>query len=247
MSEIDYFIGDKDLLPIESHKHFVEKVGILNRGYLAFTPPDQSPNVSFNADMFNANEHTIYCSFNNPRKITSETLVCWKEILELDKSSKLVLKGHAYSDIGFKSEFMNLLSSYKFDLEQVIILSHTKTISDHLNTYNGVHCSLDTIGFTGGTTTCEALWMGVPVVTLPGIEMKTRISTSCIISAGCQEMIAANKDEYIRIAHETGLSYKRNPAQKMQLHEKVKHSDLLDGDSLAEALLEFAKGAVSDR
>ena len=70
--------------------------------------------------------------------------------------------------------------------------------------------------------------------------MKTRISTSCIISAGCQELVATGKDDYIRIAHETGLSFKRNPNKKIQLHEKVKYSELLDGDSLAKAMLTFA-------
>ena len=90
----------------------------------------------------------------------------------------------------------------------------------------------------------DALWMGVPVITLPGIEMKTRISLSSIMSAGCPEFVATSDEEYVNIARQIGLKFRKEPELKYHLHCKVKDSKLLDSDDLAKSMVEFFKNAI---
>ena len=247
VNEIDYFIGDRQLLPEESHKFFTEKLAILDRGYLAYTPPANCPPVRFKKDLFEGDSRILYGSFNNPRKINKQTQKIWAKVLSADKSARIVFKSSYYEDEGFKKGFMASLISYGIEEYQMIFLPGIPDQSKHLDIYNGIHVSLDTVGFTGGTTTCDALWMGVPIITLPGIEMKTRISSSIIHSAGCSEFIATNALDYVQIAQKTAIEFKNDPNLKIKLHQKVKNSDLCDASGLAQSMVNLFKHGANKK
>lgn len=179
-----------------------------------------------------------FASFNNPTKITTGTLRLWQRVLNAVPGSVLALKGKGFADPRCRAEFEKRFAAAGLDLARLHLLPHASSQQAHLDAYANVDVALDTPHYNGTTTTCEALWMGVPVVTLSGRTHASRVGAALLHAAACPEWIAQHEDDYIRIA----ASLSSNPVAlstlRANLRERITGSPLGDAPAFASSFAE---------
>jgi predicted O-linked N-acetylglucosamine transferase (SPINDLY family) len=177
-------------------------------------------------------EPVTFGSFNALSKASASTLRLWRDVLAATPRSRLLIKSSGMDPAYWKCR----LTEAAIDLERVELRSTTPGIPDHLACYAQVDVALDTFPYNGATTTCEALWMGVPVVTLAGDRHVARVGASLLTAAGHPEWIASTPEDYVRIA--TGLATDRNRLALLRpgLRQDLRRSSLLDYPAQAERL-----------
>ncbi len=151
-----------------------------------------SRNFTFN---LNKNETFTFGSFQNGFKLNPLLLKTWSEILHICNDAKFVIGSHEVD----KEALINLLKQYNFDLNRIEIVQFLR-IDHHLKRLANVDCILDTFPYNGGTSCADALEIGVPVVSLYGEAIVSRVASSILRSAGLDELIAKNIENYKEIA-----------------------------------------------
>ncbi|MBE7537949.1 MAG: tetratricopeptide repeat protein [Opitutaceae bacterium] len=236
---MDYWITDNVLHPPDYQDLFVEQLWRLPRCWLAYQPPAEAPepDVSTTADA------VVFGSFNQILKVTNTTVGLWSTVLRRIPGSRLVLKSWSLRDNESRDRITRLFAEHQVAPERIEMLPAFPSRAEHLAAYRRIDIALDTFPYTGGTTTCEALWMGVPVVTLAGGTMPARMSTSILTAAGFPAWCAQSPEEFADIAvrlaaerrsrdHDACLDSRR------KLRNAVAHSSLCDGTALAQGLEE---------
>lgn len=138
--------------------------------------------------------------FNNPAKITDATLALWARLLAAVPDSRLLLKGRGFDGGAAAAEHRARFTRLGLPVDRVDLLGRTPGTAGHLAHYHRIDVALDTFPYHGTTTTCEALWMGRPVVTLRGDRHMARVGASLLTAAGRPQWVAATPDDYVRIA-----------------------------------------------
>ena len=173
-------------------------------------------------------EGVVFASFSNFLKVTNETLALWAELLRAVPGSRLQLKSPHLDNLVVARFVRPRLTAAGIDSARVSLAGWNKSITDHLAAYNQVDIALDSYPYHGTTTTCEALWMGVPVVTLAGATHASRVGVSLLNAVGHPEWVAEDRAGYLRIASELA----RDPAALEQaragLRAAMAASALLD-------------------
>jgi predicted O-linked N-acetylglucosamine transferase (SPINDLY family) len=181
------------------------------------------------------NGYITFCCFNNYAKLNRETFVLWAKILQSLPDAKLVIMNASLQDLETQQFLENTFASLDIKsnrLEIGCIPSTEKTFS----TYNQIDIALDSYPYNGATTTCQALWMGVPVVTLVGKTHVARAGLSILSALGLTEFIASTPEEYIEIC--VKLASEKQYLQKLrnEMREKMQASPLMDGASFTRYL-----------
>jgi predicted O-linked N-acetylglucosamine transferase (SPINDLY family) len=140
--------------------------------------------------------------FNSPTKFSHGLFVAWAQLLAQVPNSRLLLKGRDFDEPQVRDDMMARMKAAGIPLDRVDLLPRTLGIAEHLAAYARVDVALDTFGYTGTTTTCEALWMGRPVVTLCGTRHASRVSASLLTAVGRPGWIAHTPADYVRIARD---------------------------------------------
>jgi predicted O-linked N-acetylglucosamine transferase (SPINDLY family) len=170
-------------------------------------------------------------SFNNPAKVNDEVLAAWGEVLRAVPGARLKLK--------FKNWFANqglrerVLRGLGGEESRVEFVATEAPRGEHLALYHDVDVALDPFPFTGSTTTFEALWMGVPVVTLLGGAMAGRWSASILRALQLPELVAGSREEYVRIASGLAGDLPRLAGLRAGLRARVAGSPLCNGQARA--------------
>ena len=195
LKAVDYFISDKYLEPTANQQYFTEQLLVLANSQFCYT--GQSNIVESKEAPCKSNGYITFGSFNNYAKLSDDVLLLWLEILYRVPQAKLLIKTQvAANDSGVN--FINeRLEKLGFDLKRIILEPATR---DYLNDYLKIDIALDTFPYPGGGTTCEALYMGVPVITLAGTSHGSRFGNSILQNAGFGELVAGNKEEYVNKA-----------------------------------------------
>lgn len=197
VGSMDYVMADDLQAPASEDEYYSERVYRLPQGYVCYDPPDYSPDVG-DLPCLNGGAITFGC-FNNAVKLNERVLETWSKLLSRLPNSRLILKYRGLADPANRELIGNVFEQRGIEKSRLRLLGG----SEHRNllgTYNEVDIALDTFPYSGGLTTCEALWMGVPVVTAPGQTMAGRHSASHLANVGMSELIAASIDQYIEIA-----------------------------------------------
>ena len=192
MSAIDWRITDAIADPPRAEGQHVEKLIRMADGFLAYRPPENLPALGARPEGV-----VTFGSFNNFAKISSATLAIWRNLLDAVTNSRLVLKSQAIADDASRAQFLQRLG---LPVERVEVLLKSTTQREHLAAYANVDVALDTFPYNGTTTTCEALAMGVAVVTLAGETHASRVGASILTHGGFREWIANTPADYVRIA-----------------------------------------------
>lgn len=205
LPSMDLWIVDNNLIPSEesSQEWHTEKIVRLPRPFLAWQPPPELPegNIkSVSPIAFDENSSIRFGSFNNIRKISDSCLELWSDLLEKVPDSILVLKAFASEDDNTAQLIKRRLVHAGIDIDRICFLPFTPTPDEHLMQYAYLDVALDSFPNTGCTTTCEALWMGVPVLTLHGDNYVTRMAHAVLCAAGLDDWSFSSSAHFLDFA-----------------------------------------------
>lgn len=214
VENMDYRLVDGYTDPFGEADHInTEQLVRLNPSFLCFSwQSAPTPDV---VDLpAERNQFITLGSFNNGQKITDKQLSLWGKVLQAIPNSKLIIKNSILFDDEARKQYRKRCTALGVDTKRLSLIGPTKEIFNHLELYNQVDIHLDTHPYTGTTTTFEALWMGVPTVTLEGSSHRSRVSASILNALGLNKFITNTEEDYINRIEElsadiTGLSQVR--------------------------------------
>lgn len=197
LDAIDYLISDRIETPVDTDHLYTEKLIRLPDDYICFQPHFYTPSV----DELPAsrNNYVTFGCFNNISKINEKLLGAWAGILNSVPNSHLFLKTHGLSNKTLCQRIWSFFSGRSIDQKR-IRLEGASPHNELLKAYNDVDIALDPWPYSGGLTTCEALIMGVPVITLPGPTFAGRHSATHLVNAGMPELVAHDWEQYQKLA-----------------------------------------------
>jgi predicted O-linked N-acetylglucosamine transferase (SPINDLY family) len=221
---IDYMIADENLIKKDEEKFYSEKVIKLPEIWNAHSGFSHKRN--FNKLPSLKNKHFHFGSFNNFKKISNEVVETWSKILKKVDNSKLILKSSQISD---NEIIMNKFEKFKAH-NQVTILNRSDFTDNlsHLKSYNNIDLAFDTFPYNGVTTTFEALWMNVPVLVLQGNNFLSRCGESIIKNANLNELIAKDRDDYVRKAIQLAENKDKLINIRENIYNKILGTPLFD-------------------
>ena len=195
--EIDYLIGDPFVTPENMNGHFTEKIFRLPNIWVCFTAPDFDVQISDLPVIKNG--YVTFGSFNHLSKINDEVISLWSKILKSIPKSKIFLKTKQLNNSHLKEKIISKFKENGINLNSIILEEGTSR-SKLLNSYNKVDIALDPFPYSGGVTSLEAIWMGVPVLTKKGFKFASRTTESIIRNSGMPDWVANDENEYVKKA-----------------------------------------------
>ncbi len=236
LSCIDYRIVDSHTDPVGAEANATEKLLRLDPCFLCYTPapgmPEPAPAVPSTAA-----GHVTFGSFNTLIKLSDETVALWSRLLTEIPGSRLLLKCRQLADPRTREDTAARFVARGIDPSRIETLPSTKTLEDHLATYARLDIGLDPIPYAGTTTTCEAMWMGVPVITLAGQSHASRVGVSLLSNLGMDDLIARDQDQYIDLARRLAADHVRRAQLRSDspssLRGRMIASPLCDGPGFA--------------
>jgi protein O-GlcNAc transferase len=246
LTAIDYrltdAIADPPGLADELH---TEKLLRLPGTFLAFRPPVETPAVV--EPPLLTNGFVTFGSFNALWKINGPLLKLWARVLSAVPGSRMVLKADSLDDPAVAQRFANVFAEAGIDANRLQLLGREATYGGHLAAYGGCDVCLDSFPYAGTTTTCEALWMGVPVVSLAGQVHAARVGASLLSSVGLPELVANDPDNYVAIAATLATQPDRLRELRLGMRDRMRSSPLMDAVSLTRAIEAAYRTAASSR
>jgi protein O-GlcNAc transferase len=226
ISEMDYLIADRALVAPKSRRkeQFVERVLRLPSFYVHAALPDLP--VS-SAPPQTRKGHVTFGCFNSPVKFSDDLLQCWRRLLETMPDARLLLKyKRRYVDPDIRSRISR---SFGGASGRIVFVTEGDSQPEHLAQYEEIDVALDSHPFVGSTTTWEALWMGVPVITLPGANIATRTGLSLLRPLGLHQLVATTAEDYLSRARTLAGDIPRLTAWRQELRARLLRSPLVDG------------------
>ena len=244
LAQIDYLLTDNIATPAGDAAHFIERLWPLPDTRLCFTPPRNAPDVT--PSPFMRNGHITFGSYQNLAKLNDDVLDAWGKILAAIPDARLRLLTRP---LGYPQEREYLAARCaKHGIDIARIDMHGESTREaYLASHAGVDMILDTFPFPGGTTTCEALWMAVPTLTLSGDRMLARQGAGMMTAAGLPDWIAGDVADYVARAIERARDRDGLSRLRAGLREQVRASPLFDAPRFARAFEAAMWGIWSQR
>ena len=232
LKAIDYRLVDAVTDPVgEADAWASETLVRLKDGFLCYSGLRDGPEPT-SAPCLRTGTVT-FGSFNNPAKASTATFDAWAKLLCRLPRARLLLKALSFADASTRALFLDRFSERGVPAERVELMASQPDPIAHLALYQGVDIALDPFPYNGATTTCEALWMGVPVITLRGHRHAGRVGASLLTQVGLTDLIADSIEEYVEIA----VALAGNPKRLDELHRilrpRVAASPLCDEGAFA--------------
>lgn len=234
LSAMGYRITDALADPPGREAFYTEKLIRLDGCFLCYQPPGDTPDVApLPAETSGV---VTFGSFNNLSKMQPAVIALWSQVLQAVPGARLLVKNPSLTDPPTRARIAAMFAQHGIGPDRLELLGHTPTPQEHLALYGRVDIALDTFPYNGTTTTCEALWMGVPVVTLAGAVHAGRVGVSLLTAAGLPELIAATPAECV--ARAAALAGDRDALSRLRagLRERVRNSRLCDAAGFTRAM-----------
>ncbi|MDA8845655.1 peptide transporter [Candidatus Pelagibacter ubique] len=232
LSQMDYLIADPNLIKKNEVKFYSEKILFLpniwncHSGFSILRKENPAPLIN--------NNHITFGSFNNTNKISDEVVSVWSNILKSTNNSRLIIKSsHVYSDEILKEKFEK-----NKVLNQIIFLDRKSSFKEHIDEYKKIDLALDTFPYNGVTTSFEAIWMGVPILTLKGFNPNSRAGESINKNLNMNYLIADNKDEYLLKAIELSKNFEKVIEIRKNIFDKALESNLFNDKKFSKEFYE---------
>ena len=213
-------------------------------GYACFGPPANVPPVG-ELPALKSGRVTFGC-FNNPAKYSPRMLRAWADILRRIPNSQLQLRYFGLDDRCLQDRLLGTFSAAGITSERVIFAGAASHF-EMLAAYGQIDLALDTQPYSGGLTTCEALWMGVPVITFPGQTFAGRHSTSHLVNSGLAQFVSRDQASYIDLAVAWVSRLDELSSLRAQMREQVRRSPLCNAEAFAKDFLDVMQGAWQSR
>lgn len=236
LEAIDYFIADPASAPASVQTQFSEQIWPLPRTRLCFTPPHEpAAHAAPDDPPCLANGFTTFGCFQAITKINDGVLAAWSSIMGERPSARLRLQGGGFEDASLRGNFERRCVAAGIDLARVTILPPASRAA-YLEAHREIDLILDTFPYPGGTTTCEALWMGVPTLTIAGETLLARQGASLLSCVGLDDWVAPGVDDYVaRAVHLVGQDQSLR-SLRHSLRDTVRASALIDAELFAKEL-----------
>lgn len=226
VSAIDYLISDRYQSPEDAESYTVERIIRMPDDYICYTPPEFAPAVTPLPALHNG--YVTFGCFNNLAKVSDDAVVLWSQILNSVKGAKLFLKNPSFNDKSTVERFLKLFEAHGISEDRIITEGESPPM-EMIGRYSLVDIQLDTMPYSGGLTTLESIWMGVPVVTLPGVLFSSRHSFTHLMNIGLPEYIASSREEYVDIACRLAANLPELSEIRMKLRDLMGSSPVCDG------------------
>jgi predicted O-linked N-acetylglucosamine transferase (SPINDLY family) len=234
ISQMDYLLSDRWQTPEGAERWFVEKVVRVPDGYICYRPPEDAPPVA--PLPAQANGFITFGSFNRLAKINPDVVRLWSRLLRESPQSRLILRARGLADETVARRYHKMFSREGVERSRVDLVGPGSHL-DLLAAYATIDIALDPFPYSGGLTTCEALWMGVPVITLAGERMASRHSTSHLSNVGLPEWVAATPEQYLALALDFAQDLDRLRSLRSGVRDRMAASPLVDGERFTANLL----------
>jgi protein O-GlcNAc transferase len=232
LDTMDWLLCDRFHVPEELEPLHYERPLRMPHGYICYQPPEYAPDPGPPPSM-QAGFVTFGC-LNNPCKINDETVRLFAAVLQRVPDSRLIFKYKGFDDPGVRDRFIAKFDEHNITAERLAFRGGT-THGDHLQTFCEIDISLDPTPYSGGLTTCESLWMGVPVVTCPRGRFASRHSLSHSTNAGFPETIASSFEDFVETAASLAADSDHLSEIRASLRPTMAASPLCDLDGFASA------------
>jgi len=229
---IDYIIADRWHAPEDQQNVGPERLLRLSDGYVCFDPPQNCGEVAELPALKNG--YITFGSLNNATKLNAMVYDSYARILAGVARSKLVLRFRGLDDPGVATSIRDHFAARGIAPSRIDIRGYAKQ-PQFLATYNDIDIALDTFPYSGGLTTCEALWMGVPVVTFPGETFAGRHATSHMSNAGLSDFVAQDRAGFEQLAISKASNLQYLARLRSELRSRVAASPLCDGPRFAKS------------
>ncbi|TAL12174.1 MAG: hypothetical protein EPO00_02255 [Chloroflexota bacterium] len=234
LAEVDYLMADSLMVPRRPRELFTERVVRLPAMYV-YEPDAASPAPVHPPRR--ASDPITFASLNNPTKLNERTLSLWAEILGRVNGSELLFQyKDRYRSRRLADSMRATFARHGIRPERLVFLGAVDDRPAHPDLYGCIDIALDCFPFNGATTTFEALWMGIPVVSLAGDAMVGRTSMSFLRRIGLDDLVAATPADYVSIAAALAADEPRRARLREDLRARVAGSPLLDGAKVARHL-----------
>ena len=234
LSTIDYYIGGKHM-PCPGTEHlFTEKVYRLPRIDPCCYRPSRKDIPVAPAPSVERGYVTFGC-FNSPQKITRDVVRLWSAILHLAPTSRMLLKYQGMETEPMQSRFRAWFAEDGIAPER-ILFAGSSPAAEYLAEYSRIDIALDPFPYNGGTSTLDALWMGVPVVTLAGRLAVQAGGLSLLTAAGLEDFVAHTPEQYLKTALFLAALVHKTPELRREIRQKLQASELMDEWGLVRAL-----------
>jgi predicted O-linked N-acetylglucosamine transferase (SPINDLY family) len=231
---MDYRVTDSLADPPGYEAFYTEQLVWVPGCFLCYQPSPQSPPVAPPPAIENG--FVTFGSFNNLAKINLEVVTLWSKLLHIVPGSRLLVKNPSLTDPAIARQLMSLLAQHHVSEDRVELLGLAQTTEKHLDAYRHVDVALDTFPYNGTTTTCEALYMGVPVVTLVGYSHAGRVGVSLLTALGLDELVADTPEKYIKVAQKLAENHEKLTDLRNSLRTRMESSQLCDGKAFADKM-----------
>lgn len=235
LAEIDYILTDRHAVLPEHFHHFSEQVWYLADARMCYTPPSAVYEVKPIACPIVKRGHVTFGCFQSIRKINKSVLAVWARIHQQLPQAKFRLQGGGLGDSRICTDLLKRFADAGIPAACVSLHASVPSL-EYLKTHEEVDIILDTFPYPGGTTTCDALWMGVPTITLAGSTMLSRQGASLLMYAGLPDWVAQTEDEYVAIAIKKAKDGKQLTLLRTSLRQQVFKSPLFDAPGFASNL-----------
>ena len=226
MRTVDYILTDHHTTPYHSPQRFTEATLMLADSRFCYAPVSYAPDVSTlpckGRDTF------TFGSFNRYDKLGGEVIDAWSEILRRVQKSRLVIKNSALAVPHARAELSRRFIAQGIVADRVEFRSRSPH-AEMLAEYGDIDLALDTFPYNGGLTTCEALWMGVPMVAIEEERMISRQTSAMLRLVGGEDFIASTRDDYVALAVRWANDIERLASVRRSLRERMRSSPLCDG------------------
>lgn len=233
LENMDWRISDNWADPIGKEGFCSEKLCYLP-GFLCYAPPVDAPFVSSLPVL--SRGYITFGSFNNLSKLTDKDVELWAKILHAISDSRLFLKARPFGDEWVRKQVQERFLKVGIPVNRIELLGRTSRVSQHLDYYSEIDIALDSIHYNGTTTTCEALWMGRPVISLEGGHHAARVGKSILNRANLAELVAETPEDYVAKAVDLANDLPRLQQLSQNLREIMLASSLLDAEAFIKEL-----------
>jgi len=231
LDAIDYQLVDAITDPVGADAWASETLVRLPDGYFCYGAAQDAPEPAAPPSLMTG--VVTFGSFNNPAKLSASTLDAWARLLTRLPHARLLLKGKPFADAGARALLLGKLGERGIAADRIELEGWSSNIADALGSYGRLDIALDPFPYNGATTTCDTLWMGVPVVTLRGDRHAARVGASLLAQVGLPDLVADSVEDYVEIAAALAGDSKRLTELRRTLRPRMAASPLCDAPGFA--------------
>lgn len=239
VAAMDYLIADPWTLPEAEEPYFTEKIWRMPETRLCFTPPEMDIDIAPLPTLVNG--YVTFGCFNHLAKMNDTVVALWARILKTVPCSRLFLKAKALREASEQRSVIGRFAAHGVDADR-LMMEGPEVREKYFSAYHKVDIALDPFPYTGGTTSVESLWMGVPVLTLAGASFLARQGVGLLMNAGLAEWVAVSADDYVARAVSRANDIQGLAILRSGLRHQVLASPIFDAPRFARHFEDTLRG-----